>query len=76
MWRLISRPTLEALRPGMATIMRIWVPLPTSIHMTCPFSSLICGYNRPMGAAPFHDGNPDNLQPKVVRLQLDNGRGQ
>lgn len=47
MLRLISRLTVEALRPGIRPILRMLVPLPISIWMTWRSPSDRCEYAFP-----------------------------
>lgn len=60
--RLISLPTVEALRPGIRPIPRTPAPLPISIWMTRRSSSDRCEYTSPVGATSLRTGYPDNLQ--------------
>ena len=62
MLRLISLPSVEALRPSIRPILRMLVPLPISIWMTWRSSSDRCEHASPIGATSLRTGYLDNLQ--------------
>ena len=50
--RLISRPTVDACRPGIMAMRRTLAPLPISIRTTCRSSSDRCEYTWPKAQHP------------------------
>ena len=75
MSRLISLPTVEALRPSIRPILRMMVPLPISIRMTWRSSSDRCEHASPPHRCNIPSDWLSGQSPiqRVLHFQLDNG---